>query len=144
MLAISQLIDSPRSTLAFLEILVEKQVNSDNKFIDNTFLPGTLFFWLYYFQGDGLRKNLFNAILHFIFSSTKGLYAYDAIAPLLHGMQKRSYVSETDKVLVQTFLNARLEEQLKMKSDVFWQTACNLTNLNPADDVFADHFSSLY
>ena len=103
--------------------------------------PGTLFFWLYYFQGDPARKELFQAILSFLLASPKRLYAYDTLAPLLYDMQKSPMVSNLDKVLVQTFLQARLDvqstilqtqsdESVKMKDDTFWLTACTLTTPN--------------
>ena len=92
--------------------------------------PGTLFLWLYYFQGDATRNELFQAILSFLLSTPKSLYAYDALYPLLYDMQLSPTVSDFNKVLVQTFLEARLSEQLTLENEDCWLTACNITTLH--------------
>ena len=107
--------------------------------------PGTLFFWLFYFQWDQLRKPLFEAILKFIFSSPRGLYTYDALGPLFFDMQQstKDKVSETEQILVKSFISARLDEQFNVivewtrkpncltnrrqideMIDIYWNTAC--------------------
>jgi hypothetical protein len=84
--------------------------------------PGTLFFWLYYFQQDEPRVELFTAILSFIMRSAKRLLTYDALAPVLFDMLRSTKISVEHIILVQTFLQARFSEQVKGRDEHCWLT----------------------
>ena len=92
--------------------------------------PGTLFFWLYYFQQQPLHTKLFEAIMRFIFLKNDHLFTYDSLLPLFYAMQLSEETSDNDKILVRSFLENRMQEQLKSKNPAYFQTACFLQD-NP-------------
>jgi hypothetical protein len=96
--------------------------------------PGSLFFWLYYFQADPLRTELFEATIAFALNTPRRLRTYDALIPLLIDLYQSPSASAGHKVLVSSFLQARLDEQLKAEHESFLQTSCVICMLTtPAD-----------
>jgi hypothetical protein len=96
---------------------------------------GTLFFWLYYFQQDAQRTALFEAILGFLLGSPKKLYTYDNLGAVLFDMLRSMKVSVEHKVLVQTFLESRFNEQVKLGNEHCWLTI-SLT-VDPQETILA-------
>jgi|GEM_PF-4203211 len=90
--------------------------------------PGTLFFWLYYFQQNVIHTELCQAILAFIFSTADHLFAYDSLLPTLFAMQQSFSVANEDKILVKSFLENHLNLQLEHQNPAYWHTACALVD----------------
>lgn len=118
-------LNTPRFAQDFMQDANLKTVR--DKALESALIqPGTLYFWLYYLQQDPLRLNLFQAIVKFIYKHPKGLSNHDSLLPLLLSMQRSSTVSLTDKALVRSFLQDRMDEQLKQNHRAYWQTSCHL------------------
>lgn len=92
---------------------------------------GTLPFWLYYFQGDGLRGKLHNTLIKFMMQSPNGLYTYDALPPLLYDIQTNPNASAVEKTLVTSFVEEMVNGLIQTKNDACWLTAAIL-NATPA------------
>src|SRR3990167_10183379 len=91
-------------------------------------LSGTLFFWLYYCKQISLHHELFNVVIGFLLSKSNHLFIYDSFLPILYNMQISPSTSENDKVLVRSFLEAHMSQQLSNKNGAYWQTACYLVD----------------
>lgn len=95
--------------------------------------PGTLYFWLFYFQQDGLRNELFLAILNFIIRSPKQWYAYDSLSALLYDMVRSKNLTEESRVLIQSFLDIRFREHVKLQDAHCWMIAALM--INPEETI---------